>query len=42
MTPSEKAGINLELGQNKWLSLLKKSLQADDMQKSTNATNEEK
>jgi len=39
MTPSEKAGINLELGNNKWLGLLKKSLQADGMrEKSREAT----
>ncbi|MEK0338209.1 MAG: DDE-type integrase/transposase/recombinase, partial [Nitrosopumilus sp.] len=41
MTPSEKAGINLDLGNNRWLGLLKKSLlNSDDMSgKSTNATN---
>lgn len=33
MTPSEKAGINLELGNNRWLGLLKKSLHSDGMQK---------
>jgi len=31
MTPSEKAGIDLKLGRNKWLSLLKLSLKSDAM-----------
>ena len=41
MTPSEKAGINLDLGNNKWLGLLKKSLQNSDGKscKSSEATN---
>lgn len=26
LTPAEKAGINLQLGQNKWLSLIKQSV----------------
>ncbi len=40
ITPAEKAGIDLELGNNKWLSLLKKSLQADGLngEKSSYAT----
>jgi len=26
MTPSQKAGIKLELGQNRWLGLIQKSI----------------
>ena len=26
LTPAEKAGINLQLGQNRWLSLIKQSV----------------
>lgn len=32
-TPSEVAGINLELGQNRWLGLLKLSIENKDLQK---------
>ena len=42
MTPAEASGINLNLGKNKWLGLLKQSLQADGMNgKSSNATSEQ-
>jgi len=34
-TPSEKAEIDLDLGRNKWLSLIKKGLQCNTTQKST-------
>ena len=34
MTPAEKANLNLNLGQNKWLSLIKQSAQGREGKKS--------
>ena len=39
MTPAQASGLDLNLGRNRWLELLKKSLQSDGMGgKSSNAT----
>jgi hypothetical protein len=33
LTPAEASGINLELGENKWLSMLKKSTENNGVSK---------